>query len=153
MKNPITVLALTLTCLIGTAALADAPARPDRGGHIDRLAVLLDMNDYQKTEVEKIFQDQREQMRAARQQARASGTRPSREDMRAAHQQARADLDARLASVLDSSQLNKLAVLKEMQRAQARPHHRGGKHPGKWGERSSGKRPGKAVQGSDSAAQ
>lgn len=152
MKTPIAVLALTLSCLIGANAMADAPTRPDRGAHMERLALLLDMNDYQKTEVEKIFTEQREQMRTAREQARASGVRPSREEMRAAHLQSKQNLDARLAGVLDATQLKKLAALKDMQRPHARPGHRGGKHPGKWGERSPGKRHAPTTRG-DTAAQ
>lgn len=140
MKTPLAALALTLSCLIGASAMADAPTRPDRSAHMDRLALLLDMNDYQKTEVEKIFTEQREPMRAARAQSRASGVRPSREDMRAAHLQSKENLDTRLAGVLDATQLKKLAALKDMQRSHARPGHRGGKHPGKWGERGPGKR-------------
>lgn len=140
MKTPITVLSLALSCLIGASALAEPPARAERGAHMDRLAVLLDMNDYQKTEVEKIFKEQREQMRTAHEQARASGVRPSREDMINARKQSRQTLDTRLSSVLDATQLQKLAVLQEMQRPHARPDHRGDKRPGKRGERGAGKR-------------
>ncbi len=48
------------------------------------MALLLDLDAYQKTEVEKILKEQHEQMRADRSNAGAcaSGTRPSREEMK-----------------------------------------------------------------------
>lgn len=147
MKTPLTVLSLALTCFIGASALAEPPARPAPGAHMDRLALLLDMNDYQKTEVARIFKEQHEQMRANREQTRESGVRPSREDMRAAHQQAQENLNARLSSVLDATQLQKLAALKEMQGPRGGP----GKRPGHRGERGNGKR--QAEQPADGTAQ
>ncbi len=71
------------------AAVAQAPESPPAGGpgpgfrhetpaeRLDRLAVLLDLTDAQKTQVQTILEEQHARMKALRDQAQASGQRPS----------------------------------------------------------------------------
>jgi Spy/CpxP family protein refolding chaperone len=114
MKTRITVLALAWL-VTGVALAADPPAQPQGppGPNMDRLALLLDLNDYQKTEVEKVLKEQHEQFRAAREQAKSSGERPTREEMRAKHEQMKQELHTKLSSVLDEQQLKKFDALQE----------------------------------------
>jgi hypothetical protein len=109
---------LALAWLATSVALAaDPPAQTQghpRGPDMDRLALLLDLNDYQKTEVEKVLKEQHEQFRAAREQAKSSGEeRPTREEMRARHEQMKQELHTKLSSVLDEQQLKKFDALQE----------------------------------------
>lgn len=111
MKTPVTLLALAW--LASGVALAE-PATTPPGPDMDRMALLLDLNDYQKTEVEKVLKEQREQMRAAREAARASGSeRPTREEMKAKHEQFKQELRTKLSGILDETQLKKFEALHE----------------------------------------
>ena len=104
-------------------APADQPAPPPapHGWHghgppgldIDRLTVLLDLDPYQKGQVQQVLTDQRAAMRAERQAAQASGTRPSFQDMQARRAQAQQDLIDKLSGVLSDAQITKLKVLLE----------------------------------------
>ena len=124
MKTRITVLALAW--LATGVALAEAPAATPRGPDMDRMALLLDLNAYQKTEVEKVLKEQHEQMRAARETARASGERPSREEMKARHKQSRQELQTKLSGILDETQMKKFAALREGRgRGPGRHHGKG----------------------------
>ena len=105
---------LALTLLAGGMALAEPPAPPSQAERMDRMALLLDLDAYQKTEVEKILKEQHEQMRAARDSARASGAeRPSREEMKAKHDQYQQELHTKLSGVLNETQLKKFDALHE----------------------------------------
>ena len=102
--------------LTAAAASAQPPHAPGgRGGppDIERLTVLLDLDAYQKGEVERILTEQRETMRSTRQQLADSGERPSREDMQARRELGRAELITKLQSVLTESQIAKFKVLTE----------------------------------------
>jgi Spy/CpxP family protein refolding chaperone len=119
MKTKVTLLALAWLAS-GVAFAADTttattpPARVAPGPDMDRLALLLDLNAYQKTEVEKILKEQREQMRAEFESARASGAaRPSRDEMKAKREQAKTELHTKLSAVLDETQLKKFDALHE----------------------------------------
>jgi hypothetical protein len=108
-------------------APADQPAPPPapngwHGPHgplgpagldIDRLAVLLDLDPYQKGQVQQALTDQRNAMRAERQTDKAAGTRPSFQDMQARRAQAEQDLIGKLGTVLSDAQITKLKVLLE----------------------------------------
>jgi hypothetical protein len=83
------------------------------GLDIDRLAVLLDLDPYQKGQVQQALTDQRNAMRAERQADKAAGTRPSFQDMQARRAQAEQDLIGRLGTVLSDAQITKLKVLLE----------------------------------------
>ena len=101
--------------MVSAVALAQSPtpgASAPRS-HIDRLEILLDLDAYQKQEVEKILEAQRADLRAKREQARESNVRPSREQRmaeRAAEQQATRE---KLAKILSDQQLKKFDVLNE----------------------------------------
>ncbi len=118
MKTKVTLLALAWLAS-GVAFAADPtpatppPARVAPGPDMDRLALLLDLDAYQKTEVEKILKEQHEQMRAEFQAARASGTRPTRDEMKAKRDQARQELHTKLSVVLNETQLKKFDALHE----------------------------------------
>jgi len=120
MKTKVTLLALAWLAS-GVAFAADTPtattttppARVAPGPNMDRLALLLDLDAYQKTEVEKILKEQHEQMRADFDAARASGTRPSRDEMKAKREQSKQELHTKLSSVLNETQLRKFEALHE----------------------------------------
>ena len=119
MKTKVTLLALAWLAS-GVAFAADTttattpPARVAPGPDMDRLALLLDLNAYQKTEVEKILKEQHEQMRSEFEAARASGAaRPSRDEMKAKREQAKTELHTKLSAVLDETQLKKFDALHE----------------------------------------
>lgn len=119
MKTKVTLLALAWLAS-GVAFAADTttattpPAQVAPGPDMDRLALLLDLDSYQKTEVEKILKEQHEQMRAEFEAARAAGTaRPSRDEMKAKFEQVKTELNTKLSAVLDETQLKKFEALHE----------------------------------------
>lgn len=118
MKTKVTLLALAWLAS-GVAFAADTstattpPAQIAPGPNMDRLALLLDLDAYQKTEVEKILKEQHEQMRTARAAARASDTRPSREERQAQREQHKLELQTKLSGVLNETQLKKFEALHE----------------------------------------
>jgi Spy/CpxP family protein refolding chaperone len=120
------LLALVLLCGTGVAfaqAPPDHPPGPPNAAHqLDRLTTLLDLTDTQKAQVKTILEAEHAKMRAQFQAAQASGTKPTFEEMRAARQQARADTVQQLTPVLTASQLKKFQVLMEEERG---PHGRG----------------------------
>jgi len=61
-------------------------------------------------------------MKAQREQAQASGTRPTFEQMKAAHEQAQKDTLAKLTPILSPDQLKKFQVLMAERGAPGRPH-------------------------------
>ena len=115
MKTVVYVVALS-TALAGVA-MAQPPERAER---MDQMAILLDLDEYQKTEVERILQEQRETARATREAMRESGERPSREERAARRQQAREATTTQLQSVLTPQQMTKFEVLRDMSRDRGR---------------------------------
>jgi hypothetical protein len=106
--------------LAATAALAQAPAGGGlegpggaRGFDIERLAVLLDLDAYQKQEVERVLTEQREAVRAERNARETTGERPSIEEMRAFREQAREGTITKLQTVLTELQITKFKLLME----------------------------------------
>ena len=81
---------------------------------MERLGILLDLNDYQKTEVQKILEAQRDQMRAAREQEHSAGTRPSRDEMQQRHTQFHQETLTKLQAVLTADQIKKFEALNDM---------------------------------------
>jgi hypothetical protein len=102
------------------AAAAQPPGPPMLD--MEKLAILLDLDAYQQSEVERVFEERRESMRALRD---SSDERPSRDEMRAAREAARSETLAELQAVLSIEQLEKFEVLMEFV-AQARGRGRGG---------------------------
>jgi Spy/CpxP family protein refolding chaperone len=98
-------------CLAAGLALAD----PHEGHHhapdMDRMAILLDLNDAQKTQVQDILDQQHEAMRAKHDELRAAGTRPTREEMQKQHEQWEQETKAKLQTVLTPEQVKKFEAL------------------------------------------
>ena len=80
---------------------------------IDKLAVLLDLNDQQKSEVDRVLKEQHEAAMAHRDEMRKSSERPSFEDMQAYHQQMVDDTVSKLQKTLSAKQIEKLKILME----------------------------------------
>ena len=102
--------------LIAAAMLASAVAlaHPDHGPQgpdMDRMATLLDLNDSQKAEVQKIFDEQHEKMKAQFEQAQSSGTKPTREERARFHDEMKQEINTRLQAVLSPEQMKKFAAL------------------------------------------
>ena len=119
-----TIFALCLAAK-GYATQAQAPADQSapppapNGPHgppgldIERLTVLLDLDPYQAGQVQQALTDQRNAMRAERQNDKAAGTRPSFQEMQARRAKAEQDLIGKLSTVLSDAQITKLKVLLE----------------------------------------
>jgi hypothetical protein len=113
--------------LMSGLAVADQPSPAGhRGLDIDKLEILLDLDAYQKQEVQKVLDAQREAMQAKREQMRSAQTtektRPSFEQMQAERETARQTTRVELAKILSEQQLKKFDVLTE------HPPMRRGKH-------------------------
>lgn len=98
-------IALPFTILL---AAASASAAPPHGPDMDKVALLLDLDEYQRQQVEQAFSEQREAQRAA---FEAADERPDFETIRAAREQALTGLKTSLADVLSPLQLEKLEAL------------------------------------------
>jgi Spy/CpxP family protein refolding chaperone len=119
-------LALSAVLLATQLAFADPPAPPPRGGPpIDRIARDLGLDEGQKAEVKRIFEEMRAKREAQREQLKASGQEPTRELMQQYRQQQQSDLLQQLSGVLTAEQLQKF---KQIQAAR-REHMHGGAPP------------------------
>jgi Spy/CpxP family protein refolding chaperone len=115
---------------VALAQAPDAPpGGPDPGGRresaaerMDHLATLLDLTADQKTQVQAVLEEEHAQMKAQREQAQASGTRPTFEQMKAAHEQAQKDTLAKLTPILSPDQLKKFQALMAERGPPGRPH-------------------------------
>jgi hypothetical protein len=115
------ILATCALIAMSAVALADHPHGPPPGRFdIDQLEVLLDLDAYQKTEVQKVLDAQRESLRARRQQLHDAQTRPSRETMHKEREAARVDTRAKLAKFLSDPQMKKFDALTQPPRHGAR---------------------------------
>ena len=110
MKSRVALIAATL--LASAVALA-GPHEGPRGPDMDRMAVLLDLNDSQKAEVQKIFDEQHEKLKAAHDQAHASGTKPTREERQKFHAEMKQETTTKLQAVLSPEQMKKFDALTE----------------------------------------
>ena len=113
MKSRVALIAVAM--LASTVALAQHHDGP-RGPDMDRMAVLLDLSDDQKAQVQQIFTEQHEKLKAAHDQAHSAGTRPSREERQKFHEEMKADTTTRLQAVLSADQMKKFAALMDHQR-------------------------------------
>ncbi|MBS0379739.1 MAG: hypothetical protein JSS29_14760 [Proteobacteria bacterium] len=112
-----------------TTAPAPAKAAAHQAQMMNDLTVLLDLNDTQKPQVQQILAAEHTQMQAQHAQikqmfeeAKASGTQPDFSQIKALHQQLEQDTIAKLAPVLDASQLAKFQVLMKMHDAHFHGH-------------------------------
>ena len=98
------------------AALAQSPPGRPAGGPLDieRLTILLDLDAYQRGEVERVLTEQREARRAAREELAPSSEPPSREDMQARRAQDREELTGKLRNTLTERQIEKLEILMDL---------------------------------------
>ena len=108
MKSRVALIAAAL--LASTVALA-GPHEGPHGPDLDRMAILLDLNDAQKTQVQQIFEEQHEKMKAAHDQAHSAGTKPSREERQKFHEELKQDTTTKLQAVLSADQMKKFAAL------------------------------------------
>lgn len=107
--------------LVAMAVLAASAAfahERHHGPDMERMAVLLDLNDTQKVEVEKILREQHERVRTLHQERRSAGAQPTREERMKVHQELKQETLGKLQSVLTPEQIKKFEVLTE------RPHRR-----------------------------
>lgn len=102
----------SLLLATGVALAANAPATPHGGkDRMDRLALLLDLSEGQKGDVQRVLDEQFQQRRAQFQQSKESATRPSREEMRAQDEQMRKETIEKLRPILSEQQLAKFQAL------------------------------------------
>ena len=106
--------------LIAAAMLASAlalahPHDGAQGPDMDRMAVLLDLNDSQKAEVQKIFDEQHEKLKAVHEQAHSAGTKPTREERAKFHDEMKQEMTTKLQAVLSPDQMKKFAALADHQ--------------------------------------
>lgn len=119
---------VALAALWAGAGIAQPPAPGNHPSHIDSLAVLLDLTDAQKAQVQTVLQAEHAQMRTLFEQTRAAGGKPDFQAMKAAHQQISQDTVQKLSAVLNATQLKKFQTLQQM-------HAHGFGHPGHPGHR------------------
>jgi len=124
----IAIAAIALSAGAASAQPPDVPQGPPGGpGNIERLTVLLDLDAYQKTEVERILGEQRATMMAERKAREATGERPSFEEMHARREQAQQDTLAKLQGVLTEQQIAKFKLLMEPMGGRGGPGGPGGR--------------------------
>lgn len=121
-----TLKTLTVMLLLVSALAAAEPQRPPHPPMmpIDDLAVLLDLDDSQKAEVQRVLDEQRAAREAKRQEIQATGERPTREEMQAYREEAREAVRMSLQNVLTPEQLEKFEVLMKNRPGRGRPHPR-----------------------------
>ena len=127
MKN--LALLIVAAMLAMGIAVADEPPHP-RGPNIEQLATLLDLDDYQAQELERIMTEHRAAAEAKRDAYRASGERPDRATVEADREQMRESLRAELSTVLTAEQLEKFDALHEMRGNRPPPPPHGRRHGG-----------------------
>jgi hypothetical protein len=122
MKALIKVSVLAFAALWAVAALAGAGGG-NQASHMEKLAILLDLTDAQKPQVQSILQGEHAQMKALFEQTKAAGGKPDFQALHAAHQQINQDTLTKLSGVLSPLQLKKFQTLQQM-------HHGFGHRPG-----------------------
>lgn len=122
--NPLKHIVVAVLGMAAVAASAQPPAgapggpphgAPGFGGppDVDRLTILLDLDPYQKGEVQRVLTAQRDAMRAERREQKASGQRLSFEELSAKRQANEDAVVGQLKNVLSDAQITKLKVLME----------------------------------------
>jgi hypothetical protein len=127
-----TVLPLLMVLLAGPAVAGPGPGPYNDGPHmdIDKLAILLDLDEYQKQQVGEIVAARKEERDALRAEIEESGERPDPATVREWHESSQAELRESLAAVLSPEQLEKFEILAErptqrMLRHRGRPDRAG----------------------------
>lgn len=115
--------ALVAAAMLASAVALAHPDHGPQGPDMDRMATLLDLNDSQKAEVQKIFDEQHEKLKAAHDQAHAAGTRPTREERAKFHEEMKAEMTTKLQAVLTPDQMKKFEALADHPRGAGRHWH------------------------------
>jgi Spy/CpxP family protein refolding chaperone len=113
MKALIKASVVALAALWAGAAMAGAGGG-NQASHMEKLAILLDLTDAQKPQVQTILQGEHQQMKALFEQTKAAGGKPDFQAMHAARQQINQDTLTKLSSVLSPGQLKKFQTLQQM---------------------------------------
>src|SRR5262245_25083048 len=111
MKLRVALIAAAL--FAGSVALAGAHEGGHPGPDMDRMATLLDLNDSQKAEVQKIFDEQHQKLDAKHEELKAAGTKPTREERQKFHEEMKQEMTTKLQSVLTPEQMKKFDALTE----------------------------------------
>jgi hypothetical protein len=112
MKTRTTFAAALL--LIAGSAFANPPGPAhDSGARLDRLAILLDLDEGQKAAVKQVFDEQAQQHKERWQKAKESQTRPSREEMHATREKMHHEMVEKLRPILSDTQMTKFEALHE----------------------------------------
>jgi Spy/CpxP family protein refolding chaperone len=107
--------ALIAAALLASAVALAGPHEGRPGPDMDRMAVLLDLNDSQKAEVQKIFNEQHDKLKAKHDELQAAGTKPTREERQKFHEEMKQDMTTKLQGVLSPEQMKKFDALMEHQ--------------------------------------
>ena len=119
-------LLLSAMLIAATAHSQQPPGPPPRGGPpVEMLARQLGLDDAQKTEVKRIFEEERTRHDAERKQWQATGQRPDPATMKTLMQQHDTELLNALSGVLNADQLAKFKAWQ----AERREHMRNGPPP------------------------
>ena len=113
--------------LCAGAGMAANAGGGEQASHMQNLALLLDLTDGQKPQVQTILQGEHQQMKALFEQTKAAGGKPDFQALRAARQQISQDTLTKLSGVLSPVQLQKFQALQQMH------HHGFGHRPGAGG--------------------
>ena len=103
--------ALIAAALLASAVALAGPHEGHPGPDLDRMAVLLDLNDSQKAEVQKIFDEQHQKLDAKHEELKAAGTKPTREERQKFHEEMKQDMTTKLQGVLTPEQMKKFDAL------------------------------------------
>jgi ribulose bisphosphate carboxylase small subunit len=103
---------------------ASSQASSREATHFENLATLLDLTDAQKPQVQAILQAEHAKMKAAFEQAKASGTKPDWQQMKTLHQQIQQETLQKLTPVLSATQMKKFQII--AQAMHGRGHFHGG---------------------------
>ena len=116
---------ITVLGLAAGAANAQPPGPPPGGRFdLDNLAILLDLDAYQKNEVGRVLDEQREAMLAQREAQRAAREQsesatpsqpPPRAELRARQEENRDQVFGKLQNILTEQQMTKLKILMQPQ--------------------------------------
>lgn len=134
MKSSLLAAMAVCAAAIASAQPPDPPTPQHNAAwearRMDRLALLLDLNAAQKSEVQMILDTERSRAQAAFTQFKSSGTRPTREQRQQLHDQIKSDTDSQLSGVLSPLQVQKFDALHEGFGGPRFRRHRHGPPPG-----------------------